>query len=54
MRNVLFTLETGFIGADWEEEFEFEDDATDEEINAELADWAQDKLSYMDYRWEEI
>ena len=51
---VMFRLETGFIGASWEEEFEFNDDATYAEINEELADWAEDKMRNMDYEWEEI
>ena len=54
MRKVLFRLETGFIGASWEEEFEFEDDMSDADIAEELNSWAEDKMSYMEYEWEEL
>ena len=53
MKNITarFTLETEFIGVEWTDDvdFEFEDDATDEEIKmdiqAEFEFWLDDKLA---------
>lgn len=51
MKKVNFYLDTGF-GADCvhEDSMEFEDDASDEEITAELTAWANDQI---DAWWEE-
>ena len=54
MRKILFRFETGFFGASWEEEFEYEDDVSDSDINVDLADWAEDKMRDMEYEWEEL
>lgn len=54
MRKVLFRFETGFLGASWEDEFEYEDDVSDSDINVDFDDWVQDKMSYMEYEWEEL
>ena len=40
----------GFAGATYEEEFEFEDDVTDYEINDEIYDWAE---QFLETWWEE-
>lgn len=44
MKNVIFRLPTGFIGADIEEEFEFEDD---DDIEAEFESWVNDIIEDM-------
>lgn len=47
MKNVIFRLPTGFIGADIEEEFEFEDN---DDIEAEFDSWVNEKVEEM--RWD--
>ena len=54
MMRVMFRLETGFIGASFEEEFEFADNAEAREIDESLKDWADEKMSYMEYEWEAL
>ena len=44
MKSVIFRLPTGFIGADIEEEFEFEDD---DDIEAEFESWVNDVIEDM-------
>lgn len=51
MRKIKFYLGTGFSGCDYEETFEFSDDCTDEEIQEEYNDWANNCL---DQSWHEI
>ena len=41
----------GFAGAVYEEEFEFEDEATEEEISDEINEWAE---QFLETWWEEI
>ena len=41
----------GFAGATYDEEFEFDDDMTDDEINNEINDWAE---QFLETWWEEV
>ena len=54
MRNILFRLETGFIGAEVVEEFEFDDDWTDDDINEEFKSWCIEQMDAMTCEWEEV
>jgi hypothetical protein len=38
-RRVVFYLDSGYVGAKWKETVEFEDDVTDDEIEAEFLEW---------------
>lgn len=40
----------GYVGTDMEGDFEFDDDATEEEINEEIWEWACERVSFS---WEE-
>lgn len=46
MRKFKVTIETGVVGGDFEEMFEVEDDATDEEIAAEAKDIFMNQCNY--------
>ncbi|EIS7448080.1 hypothetical protein GHU73_12165 [Citrobacter werkmanii] len=46
MRRFKVTIETGIVGGNFEEEFEVEDDATDEEIAAEAKDIFMNQCNY--------
>lgn len=54
MRKIHATLETGFCGAFYEDDFEFDDDATEEEIDTAIIEWELDIKSEMSANWEEI
>jgi hypothetical protein len=51
MRLIKWTLHTGFVGKEHEGEFEVEDDATYDEIEAEVRETALDCISF---EWEEV
>lgn len=54
MKRIHACAETGFCGAYWEDDFEFDDDATEEDIDATINDWAEEMvMSNMSYSWEE-
>ena len=46
MKKIKVWVNTGFAGARHEDEFEFEDDATDKEIDAEVLQWVFNKVEY--------
>lgn len=48
MKRIKFFLGIGFRNANQEEIMEFEDDATDEEIDETFEDW---KSNYIDASW---
>lgn len=49
MKNVKWTLNTGYSGADHTGEFEIEDDATEDEIRKECIEEA---WNYLDLWWK--
>lgn len=51
MKKIKFYLGTGFAGCSHEETFEFDDDATDEEISESFEDWKNNRL---DASWWEV
>lgn len=51
MRKIKFHLNTGYAGCLHEDILEFEDDITEEQIEYELEQWANDQI---DAWWEEI
>lgn len=51
MRKIKFYLGTGYAGADHEEVFEYEDGATDKEIDDDFENWKNEQL---DAQWWEI
>lgn len=51
MKRIKFYLGTGYAGCSHEEIFEFDDDATEEEINDSFEDWKNNRL---DCSWCEI
>lgn len=51
MIKVKATCGIGFYGAEHEEEFEFDDDYTEQEIDDEIWEWATQWLSVS---WEKI
>ena len=54
MKKIHAYAETGFCGAYWEEDFEFDDDATEEDIDATISDWAEEAIMCnMSYHYEE-
>lgn len=54
MRKIYACAETGFCGAFYEDVFEFDDDATEEDIEATINDWAEEMvMSNMSYSWVE-
>ena len=46
MRKIKLWVKTGFVGADYEEIIEVDDDATDEEIDEEARMFLFDNISY--------
>lgn len=50
MRKIKAHCGIGYAGAEHEEEFEFEDDATEDEILEEVKDWAE---QYLEIWWDE-
>lgn len=48
MKKVEFYLGIGYVGADYKEILEFEDDTTDEEIEECFKDWSD---NYIDRGW---
>ena len=50
MKKVRAFVGVGLVGCIREEEFEFEDDTTDEEIEEEIKEWI---WTYVDYGWNE-
>lgn len=50
MRKIKVQFGIGFAGANYEEEFEFEDDMSDENIEKEICEWAQ---QFLEIWWEE-
>lgn len=50
MRKIKAHCGIGYAGAEHEEEFEFEDDATEDEILEEVKDWAE---QYLEFWWDE-
>ena len=51
MKKIKFTLSTGYINSEVTEIIEFEDDASEEEIDAVYKDWMVENC-YGD--WEEV
>lgn len=51
MKRVKVWINTGFAGAKHQDVFEFEDDATEEEIEADVLDWVFNKI---EHGWEVI
>lgn len=51
MKKILATADFGFCGAEYEETFEFEDDATEDEIWEEIWRWACENVNI---NYEEI
>lgn len=55
MKKIHAYAETGFCGAFYEDDFEFDDDATEEDIESTINDWAEETImSNMSYSWEEM
>lgn len=46
MKKVKVWINTGFAGAKHQDVFEYDDDVTDEEINADVMDWVFNKIEY--------
>ena len=54
MKKITAYAGIGFYGAELNETFEFEDDATEEEIADEIWDWAEAEImSNLSVHWEE-
>lgn len=51
MKKIKFHLGTGFVGANHEDTFTFEDDETEKEIEETFEEWVWSKL---DGFWEEV
>lgn len=51
MKKVRAMASFGFVGATYEEEFEFEDSAPDDEITEVVSDWAS---QFVESWWREI
>ncbi|MFR3361812.1 MAG: hypothetical protein ACLTPR_07590 [Enterococcus canintestini] len=51
MRKIKCWMGTGFAGATHEDELEFDDDATDEEIAKEVWEYF---TNFLDVGWEEV
>lgn len=49
MRKIKARCGIGFVGENYEEEFEFEDDMSDENIEKEIYEWAQ---QFLEVCWE--
>ncbi len=54
MKKITAYAGIGFSCAEFEETFEFEDEATENEIEGEIWSWAEDVImSNLSVRWEE-
>jgi len=51
MKTYKFIISTGFLNCDYEEEMEFEDDVTDEELTNTLRDFLYENI---DVRYEQV
>ena len=51
MRKIKAHCGIGYVGAEHEEEFEFEDDATEDEISEAVKEWAE---QYLEIWWNEL
>lgn len=51
MRKIHFYIGTGYAGAEYNEIMEFEDNATDEEVEEAYKDWKENQLDCS--WWEE-
>jgi hypothetical protein len=51
MKKYLFTLSIGYPTAKREEEMEFDDDVTEQELEACYMDW---RSEYLDGGWKEV
>ena len=49
MRKIKARCGIGFVGENYEDEFEFEDDMSDENIEKEIYEWAQ---QFLEVCWE--
>ena len=54
MKKIHATMETGFYNAIYEEDFEFEDNVTEDEIETAIIEWGLDIKSEMTPEWEEV
>ena len=50
MRKIIARCGIGFCGAEYEEEFEFNDDWTDNEIEETIYEWAE---QFLEVDWKE-
>ena len=54
MKKITAYAGIGFVNAEYEETFEFEDDVTEKEIEDEIWDWAEAEImSNISVHWEE-
>ena len=54
MKKITAYAGIGFAGAEFEETFEFENEATEEEMESEIWGWAEDVImSNLSVHWEE-
>lgn len=51
MKRILAKVNFGFAGTNREQEFEFTNDCTNEEIDEAIWDWA---TSFVDATWDEV
>lgn len=51
MKKILAKASFGFCGANYVDEFEFDDYYTNEEIEKEISEWAN---QFVEIEWEEI
>lgn len=51
MRKIKAHCGIGYAGAEYKEEFEFDDDTTDDEIENEIYNWAE---QFLETWWEEV
>lgn len=54
MKKIHVTMASGFCNAYYEEYFDFEDDATEDEIEATVEEWEENVKSEMTPEWEEV
>jgi len=47
MRRIHAAVNYGFVGAEIEEDFEFDDNVTDEEIDDEIRNWACEQVDVL-------
>lgn len=52
MKTFIFKMSCGFVGTDREEEFEFHDDVTDDEVQEEWKDWVWELIDGTYYEKE--